>query len=192
MIRRVWLAFGIEHPCWKVPPFSARFCLFLGSRDHGRDSFHAPAFSVRSPLSSVNEVFQYFNETGSHIHLPERPCSEASCLAKCLPHASVRSPWSTCAQIIYPRDHWLIPDKVLGCLVYVRRRTRVLWRPGLTSKCNFEGLRGRPCGVVDTGSLRIPLVLGIIRGPPSPERPPTTRIIDLWSLGDITQITLRS
>ncbi|KAF2593515.1 hypothetical protein F2Q70_00043612 [Brassica cretica] len=147
--------FWNERPCWKVPPFSAGFCLFFGSRDRGRDSFHAPAFSVRSPLSSVSEGFQYFHETGSHIHPLERPGSEASCLAKWLPPASVRRP-----------------------LLWIRLM-HPLRRPGLTSRCIFKGLRGRPCGAVDTGSLRIPLVLGMIRGPPSLERPPTTRIIDL-------------
>ncbi|KAF2561548.1 hypothetical protein F2Q70_00017781 [Brassica cretica] len=84
--------FWDERPCWRVSPSSTGFCLFLGSRDRGRDSFHAPAFGVWGPLSSVDEGFQYFHETCSHIHPPERPGSEASCLAKCLPPSSVRRP----------------------------------------------------------------------------------------------------
>ncbi|KAF3554573.1 hypothetical protein F2Q69_00013613 [Brassica cretica] len=90
-----------------------------------------------------------------------------------------RSPWSTRAPLVYPRDHWLISDKVLGDLVYVRRGTRVLQGPGLASRCNFEGLQRRPCGAVDIGTQGIPWVLGMIQGPPSPERPPITCIIDL-------------
>uniref|UniRef100_A0A0D2ZPY5 Uncharacterized protein n=1 Tax=Brassica oleracea var. oleracea TaxID=109376 RepID=A0A0D2ZPY5_BRAOL len=64
----------------------------LGSRDRGRDSFHAPNLSVRGSLSLVDEGFQHFHETCSHIHPPERPGSEASCLAKCLHPAFARCP----------------------------------------------------------------------------------------------------
>ncbi|KAG2256082.1 hypothetical protein Bca52824_075376 [Brassica carinata] len=83
------------------PPSSAGFCLFLGSRNRGRDLFHAPDLSVRGPLSLVDEGFQHFHETCSLIHPPERPGSEASCLAKCLHHAFARRPllWS---RTIYP------------------------------------------------------------------------------------------
>ncbi|KAG2288532.1 hypothetical protein Bca52824_048136 [Brassica carinata] len=49
--------FWDERPCRRVPPSSAGFCLFLGSRDRGRDSFHAPDLSVRRPLSLFDEVF---------------------------------------------------------------------------------------------------------------------------------------
>ncbi|KAF3600899.1 hypothetical protein F2Q69_00035611 [Brassica cretica] len=143
--------------------YSARFCLFLGSRDRGRDLFHAPSLSVRGPLSPVDEGFQHFHETCNHIHPLERPGLEVSYLAKCLHPASTRSPlfeirqmyplrrfpWSTRAPLVYPRDHWLISNKVLGDLVYVRRGTRVLRGPGLASRCNFEGLWRRPCGAVD-------------------------------------------
>ncbi|KAF2530633.1 hypothetical protein F2Q70_00030768 [Brassica cretica] len=155
--------FWDERPCWRVPPSFAGFCLFLGCRDRGRDSFHAPTLSVRGPLSPVDEGFQHFHETCSHIHPLERPGSEVSCLANCLHPASARhpllqfrqmyplrrSPWSTRAPLVYPRDHWLISDKVLGDLVFVRRGTRVLQGPGLASRCNFEGLQRRPCGAVD-------------------------------------------
>ncbi|KAF2554007.1 hypothetical protein F2Q68_00034348 [Brassica cretica] len=175
--------FWDERPCWRVPPSFAGFCLFLWSRDRGRDSFHAPVLSVRGPLSPVDEGFQHFHETCSHIHPLERPGSEVSCLANCLHPASARrrllqirqmyplrrSSWSTRAPLVYPRDHWLISDKVLGDLVYVRRGTRVLQGPGLASRCNFEGLRRRPCGAVDIGTLGIPWVLGMIQGPPSLE-----------------------
>ncbi|KAF3522225.1 hypothetical protein F2Q69_00048445 [Brassica cretica] len=113
MARRPYKVSACEVPRW------LGHVLPLVARDRGRDSFHALAFSVRGPLSSVNEGFQYFHETGSHIHPPERPGSEASCLAKCLPPASVRrpllrirpmhplrrSPSSTRAPLIYPRDH---------------------------------------------------------------------------------------
>ncbi|KAF3593584.1 hypothetical protein DY000_02020471 [Brassica cretica] len=185
--------FWDERPCWRVSPSSTGFCLFLGSRDRGRDTFHAPALSFRGPLSPVDEGFQHFHETCSHIHPLERPGSEVSCLAKCLHPASVRrpllqirpmyplrrSPWRTRAPLVYPRDHWLISDKVLGYFVYVRRGMKVLRGPVLASRCNFEGLRRRPCGAVDIGTLGIPWVLGMIQGPPSPERPPITCIIDL-------------
>ncbi|KAF3587791.1 hypothetical protein F2Q69_00031265 [Brassica cretica] len=127
--------FWDERPCWRVPPSSAGLYLFLGSRDRGRDSFHAPDLIVRGPLSLVDEGFQHFPETCSHIHPPERPGSEASCLAKCL-HPAFGRP---------------------------------LLRIRLASRCDFEGLRGRPCRAVDIGSLMIPRVLGMIQGPPSPE-----------------------
>ncbi|KAL0836045.1 hypothetical protein Bca101_087934 [Brassica carinata] len=101
--------------------------------DRGRDLFHAPSLSVRGPLSPVDEVFQHFHETCNHIHPLERPGLEVSYLAKCLHPASARSPlfeirqmyplrrfpWSTRAPLVYPRDHWLISNKVLGDLVYV-------------------------------------------------------------------------
>ncbi|KAF3602751.1 hypothetical protein F2Q69_00036256 [Brassica cretica] len=120
--------FWDERPWWRVPPTSTGFCLFLGSKDRGRDS---------------------------HIHPLERPGSEVSCLAKCLHPASARhpllqirqmyplrrSPWSTRAPLVYPRDHWLISDKVLGDHVYVRRGTRVLRGPGLSSR-TLKGFGG--------------------------------------------------
>ncbi|KAF3590525.1 hypothetical protein DY000_02022118 [Brassica cretica] len=96
-----------------------------------------------------------------------RPGSEVFCLAKRLHPVSVRCPLLQICPI------------VLGDLIYVRRGTRVLRGPGPASKCNLEGLRGRPCVAVDIGSLGIPWVLGMIQGPPSPERPPITCIIDL-------------
>ena len=87
---QVLTCFWDEHPCRRVPPSSAGFCFFLGSRDRSRDSFHAPDLSARGPLSLVDEGFQHFHETCSHIHPPERPGSEASCLAKRLHPASMR------------------------------------------------------------------------------------------------------
>ncbi|KAF3533240.1 hypothetical protein DY000_02040209 [Brassica cretica] len=155
--------FWDERPCWRVPPSSAGFCLFLGSRDRSRDTFHAPDFNVWGPLSLVDEGFQHFHETCSHIHPPERPGPEASCMAKCLRLVFARRPLL--------RIHPIYPLR--------RRGTRVLRGQGLASRCDFEGLQGRPCGVVDMGSLRIPRVLGMIQGPPSPELPPITCIIDL-------------
>ncbi|KAH0898567.1 hypothetical protein HID58_048135 [Brassica napus] len=109
----------------------------------------------------------HFHETCSLIHPLEPPGSKVSCLAKCLHPASARrpllqihqmyplrrSPWSTRAPLVYLRDHWLISNKVLGDLVYVRRGTRVLRGPGIASRCNFEGLRRRPCEAVDIGCL---------------------------------------
>ncbi|KAG5393542.1 hypothetical protein IGI04_023505 [Brassica rapa subsp. trilocularis] len=86
MVRRLYKVSACEVPRW------LGHVLPLVARNRGRDLFHAPTFSVRSLLSSVNEGFQYFHETGSHIHPPERPGSEASYLAKCLPPASVRRP----------------------------------------------------------------------------------------------------
>ncbi|KAF3527954.1 hypothetical protein DY000_02040732 [Brassica cretica] len=155
--------FWDERPCWRVPPSSAGFCLFLGSRDRGQNSFHAPDLSIRGPLSLVDEGFQHFHETCSHIHPPERPGSEASYLAKYLHPAFARR---LLLQIrpMYPL--W-------------RQGTKVLRGPGLVSRCNFEGLRRRPCGAVDIDSLGIPRVLGMTQDPPSPERSPITRIIDL-------------
>ncbi|KAF2530640.1 hypothetical protein F2Q70_00030767 [Brassica cretica] len=157
MVRRPYKLSACEAPRW------LGHVLPLVARNRGRASFHAPALSVRGPLSPVDDGFQHFHETCSHIHPLERPGSEVSCLAKCLHPVSAtrpllqirlmyplrRSPWSTRAPLVYPRDHWLISDKVLGDFVYVRRGTKVLRGPGLASRCNFEGLRRRPCGAVD-------------------------------------------
>ncbi|KAG5374515.1 hypothetical protein IGI04_042167 [Brassica rapa subsp. trilocularis] len=87
MVRRPYKISACEVPRWlgHVLPLAAR----RSAGDRGRDSFHAPAFSVRGPLSSVDEGFQYFHETCSHIHPLEGPGSEVSCLAKGLPPASV-------------------------------------------------------------------------------------------------------
>ena len=137
--------------------------------------FQATAFSVWGPPFPVDESFKHLHEMCSHIHPLERTGSEVSYLAKFLQPVSVRRH----APLAYPSDHWLIPDKVLGDLVYVRWGTRVLRGPGLASRCNFEGLWRRPCGAVDIGTLGIPWVLGMIQGPPSPERPPIICIIDL-------------
>ncbi|KAF2541081.1 hypothetical protein F2Q68_00031110 [Brassica cretica] len=187
MVQRPYKISACEVPRW------LGHVLPLVARDRGRDLFHAPSLSVRGPLSPVDECFQHFHETCNHIHPLERPGLEVSYLAKCLHPASARSPlfeirqmyplrrfpWSTRAPLVYSRDHWLISNKVLGDLVYVRRGTRVLRGPDLASRCNFEGLWRRPCGAVDIGTLGIPWVLGMIQGPPSLERPPITCIIDL-------------
>ncbi|KAG2271621.1 hypothetical protein Bca52824_066176 [Brassica carinata] len=66
----------------------------------------------------------------SHIHPLERTGSEVSYLAKFLQPVSQEAPCPTC----YPSDHWLIPDKVLGDLVYVRWGTRVLRSLKMSSK----------------------------------------------------------
>ena len=188
--------FWDERPCWRAPPSSAELCFFLGSRYRGWDLFHAPAFSARGPPFPPDEGFKHLHEMCSHIHPLETPGSEVSCLAKFLHPVSARrpllqtrlmyllrkSPWNTHVPFVYPWDHMLIPDKVLGNLVYVRWGTRVLWGPGLASRSNFEGLRRRPCGAVDIGSPRIPRIYRMIQSPASLERSPISCIFDLWSL----------
>ncbi|KAG5384241.1 hypothetical protein IGI04_035711 [Brassica rapa subsp. trilocularis] len=101
-------------------------------------------------MSPIHEGFQQFHEACSHIHPVERLGLEVSCLAECLRPASARRP------LFWIRPMYPLRRSVLGDLVYVRRGTRVLRGPGLVSRFSFGGIRGRPCGAVDIGSLKIP------------------------------------
>ncbi|KAF3593569.1 hypothetical protein DY000_02022838 [Brassica cretica] len=168
MVRRPYKISACERPCWRVPASSAGFCLILASRPRHLVFKDHCLLLMKFFSTSKKRVVTFIHWRDQVRRSPVwLSVSLLRPLLRIRPMYPLRR--SPCAPLSYPRDHWLIPDKVLGDLVYVRQGTRVLRGPGLASRCNVEGLRGRPCGAVKIGSLRIPRVLGMIQGPPSPE-----------------------
>ena len=67
--------FWDERPCWRVPPSSAEFCLFLGSRGRGQDSFHAPAVEPKfytKYLVVIGVDLGKINDVGNDIFRTQR------------------------------------------------------------------------------------------------------------------------
>ncbi|KAG5393571.1 hypothetical protein IGI04_023534 [Brassica rapa subsp. trilocularis] len=142
---------------WSVPlieimvrrPYKISTCEVPRWLGHGSASFLGLGTAVETRFMPRTLVF------GDHYLLLMKVCSTSMKRVVTFIHRSdqVRRPPAWLSVSILRLRGALCSGAVFGDLVYVRQGTRVLRGPGLASRCNFEGLRGRPCGAVDIGTL---------------------------------------